>query len=638
MHNTLTAMGLMQIGPIHQGSLAEGRDVRLPVDLPAQCTTVVAIGGAGVHDLDLSLLDADDKLLAHDTTRDAQPAVRACLEKGGRFTILVRMTRGTGDFVATSWTSESGGVTLPQTGTASALLAVGTCDAPIPLAVGSTSGTTRRGESEHSGSCGSSESKEVVYTLAVPRRQRVTIDVDPQFDSVLYVRKDDCADKDAEVVCNDDVSSGGNKRSTSSRGSRIDEVLDPGTYWVFVDGYQNEVGSFRMNVQVADVPSLAASCQQARPLVQKSTGTLSGAFNHADGSCDQGKGPDVLHRLEVPQRARVRLTVHSDEFSPVVHLRQSCLDDQSEVGCSDDGMKPEDAVFVGVLDPGTYTVFADSGDKAARGRYSIEADLATERGAGVRGDACGDAIPVALDDKPIEGDTFEAKDDFTGKCTAVGAPDVMYRFEVSKRSRVTAKFLQEEGDHVFVLSRSCTDRSTEITCGATLDEVLDPGMYWLAIDGSTRGPFGRYSFNLRAKDVTLQEAACRAPPPLLLGQTVTGTTAGMGDRFTVSCAGREDAQASGDRVYRLTVTTRTHVQLRLSTPNHDGVLAIRKSCVDPPRMKSARNVEAACNNDGPDNRHSKIDTTLDPGTYYVVVDGHQAKNEGTFTLEAKVLK
>ena len=30
--------------------------------------------------------------------------------------------------------------------------------------------------------------------------------------------------------------------------------------------------------------------------------------------------------------------------------------------------------------------------------------------------------------------------------------------------------------------------------------------------------------------------------------------------------------------------------------------------------------------------------TLDAGTYFVVVDGHQGKNEGVFTLESKVVK
>ncbi|MDF2693545.1 MAG: hypothetical protein K0S65_1928, partial [Labilithrix sp.] len=178
----------------------------------------------------------------------------------------------------------------------------------------------------------------------------------------------------------------------------------------------------------------------------------------------------------------------------------------------------------------------------------------------------------------------------------------------------------------------------ELACASSLDEILPPGIYSLAVDGTAKGPFGRYAFQLKAKDVSLQESACRTPPSLVLGQTVTGTTSGADDRFTESCAGREDMQASGDRVYKLTLVARTHVLLTLSTPGHDGVLAIRKSCVDPPQMKSARTAEAACNNDSPDNRHSKIDATLDAGTYFVVVDGHQGKNEGAFVLESKAMK
>src|SRR5690606_17217609 len=116
------------------------------VELPAQCTTVVAIGGPGVSDLDVGVLDADDKLLGADATKDAQAAVRVCPEKGGRFTIVVRMARGAGDFVAGTWT---GGPVAREAGLAPAIassaLAAGTCEAPVVLTAGSTMGNTRRG-------------------------------------------------------------------------------------------------------------------------------------------------------------------------------------------------------------------------------------------------------------------------------------------------------------------------------------------------------------------------------------------------------------------------------------------------------------------------------------------------------------
>ena len=349
VHNTLAAMGLAQIGPIQQGSLAEGRETRLRLDLGAQCTTIVVIGSPGARDVDVALLDADDKPIAHDTTKEPQATVRTCPEAAGRYTLVVKMSAGAGEFMAATWTGGTGG-SAPSGGTSPSALAnlgAGTCESPLPLAPGPSAGNTRRGESETTGGCASSESKELVYKLDVARRQRVSIEVDPQFDSVLYVRKDDCGDAEAEIACNDDATAGSGKRGASSRGSRIDEVLDPGTYYVFVDGYGAESGPFRMNVQVADVPTLAEACRQPRPLgPAKISGTLTGSFDHAHASCGaDAKGPDAIHRLDIAARGRVRITEHSADFTPVLHVRKQCGDEHSEVLCADSALKSDEATW-----------------------------------------------------------------------------------------------------------------------------------------------------------------------------------------------------------------------------------------------------------------------------------------------------
>ncbi|MDB4939373.1 MAG: hypothetical protein JWP87_6345 [Labilithrix sp.] len=643
VHNTLAAMGLAEVGPIQQGSLAEGRDARLRLDLGAQCTTIVAIGGPGVRDLDVALLDPDDKPVAHDTTTEPQATLRACPESAGRYTLVVKMAAGAGEFMAATWTGGAGAPPASGTAAPSALAAAGTgtCESPLLLGPGATTGNTRRGEAEQAGGCASSESKELVYKLDITRRQRVTIEVDPQFDSVLYVRKDECAEAESEVACNDDATAGSGKRGPSSRGSRIDEVFEPGTYYVFVDGYGSEAGPFRMNVQTADVPTLADACRQMRPLGSaKIAGTLTGAFDHAHASCGaDAKGPDAIHRFDVGTRARVRITEHSADFTPALHVRKQCADEHSEIACADSALKSDEAVWSGLLDPGTYTLFADSADKDARGSYTIDTELGPEAGSGVRGDSCGDATVISLNEKNVEGDTFLAKDDIAGKCGGQGAPDVVYRFELTRRSRVTAQIPSQEGNHVFVLTRSCADRSAELACGPVIDEMLAPGVYYLGVDGAAADALGRFAFNFLARDVTGQESACRSVPTLVDGKTVTASTAGAGDRFTTSCGGREDSQSSPDRVHKFVLGSRARVRLLLSTPAWDGVLAVRKSCMDAPGSSAGgTRLEAACNNDFQDSHHAKIEATLDAGTYWVVVDGHQAKNEGAYTLEYRVLK
>ena len=58
----------------------------------------------------------------------------------------------------------------------------------------------------------------------------------------------------------------------------------------------------------------------------------------------------------------------------------------------------------------------------------------------------------------------------------------------------------------------------------------------------------------------------------------------------------------------------------------------------PTVLGGARTNEAACNNDFQDSHHAKVEATLDAGTYFVVVDGHEGKNEGAFTLDYRLVK
>ena len=97
------------------------------------------------------------------------------------------------------------------------------------------------------------------------------------------------------------------------------------------------------------------------------TGATAGSFDHVNAQCgDDAKGPDAIYKLDVPQRSRVRVTEHSDDFAPVVHVRRTCSDERTEIGCASTGAVDEEAAFTGLLDPGSYGVFAAISSCAAR--------------------------------------------------------------------------------------------------------------------------------------------------------------------------------------------------------------------------------------------------------------------------------
>lgn len=391
VHNALAAMGMAEVGAVQTDRWGRAR-VRFSVDLPSDCATVIALGSGEVHDLDLEVLDADDKSVGRDATTDSQATVKICPPHGGRFSLVVRMKKGSGDSVVASWS----GAPNPDRGApgaAPALLAAGTCEAPVPLLAGLFTGNTRRGSSEHTANnCGNTDAKELVYRIDIEKRSRVLLDVNPSFDSVLYVRKDDCIDQESQIACNDDAAQTSSRKTTHA--SRIEEVFEPGTYFVFVDGYQDQGGTFKMKVEIADVPSLADECRQTKPLVQRAAGTLTGSFDAAQGACDAGKGPGQSLIASTSRRA----PAPGSSFTPTTSLRacisgRTCTDEASELACSDSGMKSADAALVTMLDAGTYTLFADSGERGQHGRYTLDVDLTNETGRGVRGDACADAIP-----------------------------------------------------------------------------------------------------------------------------------------------------------------------------------------------------------------------------------------------------
>jgi hypothetical protein len=632
VHNALAAMGLAQVGAIQQGVLSEGQTARVTLDLPAGCVTVAAIGGAGFRDIDATLLDSREAPLAHDTTTEPQAVLRPCLESAGTYVLAVKATAGAGPWVTAAW---AGGVTGVGAASPPPAEANGSCDAPIPLSPGVVSGSTTHGEHDNAGSCGPSDSRELVYELDVTRRERVTIEVEARFDSVLYVRKDDCADPSTEVDCNDD----GPDRTHS----RIERVLEPGKYFVFVDGYGQESGTFKMNVRTSDVLALAEVCQRAPLLVAGAlqSGTTSGMADDARATCGGGaEGADAAWRAEIASRSRVRVVEHSDELAPVVHVRRACVDEQSELACADGGGTGSDAAVTGLFDPGTYTIFADARERDSAGSYSLLLETAPLAGAGASGDRCGDALPLAIavagNSGIVSADTFTARDDVSGSCGGAGAPDLVYRLDVPRRSRFIASFGGEEAPHVLVLWGRCAQRASEMSCGRTIDEILAPGTYYLGVDGASPEAFGRFTLAYALRDLTGQSNACGAAPTLVDGRSLSASTAGATDKFATSCGATDTGAGGPDRVFKISLSTRATVFIDVMAPGFDAAVALRKTCPD--GAGAAGDVELACEADADTTHRTTLERALEAGTYWVVVDGQSPNDQGPFTIKYRVTR
>jgi hypothetical protein len=146
----------------------------------------------------------------------------------------------------------------------------------------------------------------------------------------------------------------------------------------------------------------------------------------------------------------------------------------------------------------------------------------------------------------------------------------------------------------------------------------------VVVKGKGVDDFGRAKVNVRMREIGTAPAACKAAPKLVPGTPVTDTTLNAPDRFaSEKCGGSLAYQTSGDKVYQFTVKEKTHVNFTLKNNFYNAIMSLRSDCADP--IKG----ELVCSYS-----YSKtLDRDVDPGTYYLVVDGNGTKSEGAFTLE-----
>jgi len=624
VHNTMSAMGLTQSVEISEGSISEGETAFMTSALRAgDCYTIVAFGGGGVGDIDVSVRDETGEPVATDNTTDDQAAVQFCPQMDGEYQIAVSMEQGGGDYVLTGWSG------MPRAGGAAVASGAGrgSCSAPIALELGSpVTGDTSQGSNQMTGSCiRGGEAPEIVYSVQLESRSQLSVTITSNYDGALYLLGA-CGEMRSEITCNDDA-------PTTTR-SHIEATLDAGTYYVVVDGYGSSQGTFNLQAEVTELQSLAQVCSGAAALTpgQAVTGSTAGQPSYFTATCAGGaRSPDRVYTLDVQSRSRLRLRMQAT-YDGAIYVRSDCTNPNSEVACNDDHRDTRHSMLVTTLDPGRYYVYADGFSTGQQGDYSLRADLAPLTGGNAAADNC-TAPGTAAAGQDIDIDTFPATDDFAGSCGGQGAPDTVYQIQVQNRVRLRARLTEGEFPAALYLQRQCGQQSSEVVCVSgtprqtELDANLQPGTYFMVVDGMAADAFGAARIEMQLDDLQALESACQSAPRIRPGRTLTGDTSSSSDRFQATCAG---GARSNDVVYRLVLRRRSRVQIT-SEQQYDGAIYIRRNCTD-------MTTEVACDDDTGDNRHSAIDTVLDRGTYYVFVDGFSNRSQGSFTLDVEVTR
>ena len=620
VHNTMSAMGLAQTGPISEGSLPEGAEARVGIQLQAgQCYTIVGLGSSGIVDLNLRVIAEGGEEVGHDATTDRQAVVQYCADRTGEYQVIVGANQGSGGYLVSSWsaTGSAPGVNMNVAASGDR----GSCGQPIALTLGQPmTGDTTGASNQTQGECAQGDAPERVYRLVVEERAQFSIALQSSFDGSLYVLRQ-CGDIQTMLDCNDDAG--------DTAHSQLNTTLDPGTYFVVVDGYGSASGAYELLVNTTTLRPVAEVCAAAGVLVpgQPTTGNTVGGADNFQPTCAGGPGsPDQVYRLDVPQHSRLRVRQNSDHDGSL-YLRRTCEDATSEIACNDDFGDQRRSLITAQVTPGQYFVYSDGYGPNSAGNYTVTAELAPVQGGSATGDRCQAPAPFPSSNT-VQIDTFEAADDLSGTCGGEGGADVVYALDVRSRSRLRASFQNLEFQGFVYVQRRCGDRDSEVACASlstnqgAFDIVLQRGQYFLVVDAADPNTFGAADVNVELTDMQALERTCRRAPMLRPGRTVNGDTSSESDDFQGTCLGNGQ---SNDKVYRFRLSRRSNVRIDLSS-SFDGALHLRRDCLDV-------STELACNDDHEDARHSRIEQTLDRGTYYVVVDGFGNGSQGSFSLE-----
>lgn len=235
-----------------------------------------------------------------------------------------------------------------------------------------------------------------------------------------------------------------------------------------------------------------------------------------------------------------------------------------------------------------------------------------------------------------KGNTSTMTNNYTATCGgSAGSNDAVYVVTVSQTTQFHADTWNSKYDTVLHLKKDsgsgaeigCNDDGTDAagawSLQSSLDVTLQPGTYYLFVDGYSSYANGEYELHVaygtppNDNDV----AANAVDISQTLGGTFTGSTSGRANDYGASCGG---AAASADVVYVFTLSTTRTISADTIGSGYDTVLHIKSG--------SATGAEVACDDDSAGSLKSRVSVTLGAGTYYLFVDGYSSYASGSYTL------
>ncbi len=402
----------------------------------------------------------------------------------------------------------------------------------------------------------------------------VRICLNSDFDAVMYLRSQCPGMAYHEMACSDELTAPcviNDPECQNFFGEVIElSMLEAGEYYIFVDGYADECGSFclelsgRAGCQAPDqCPGDVISALPSANLMGNTCFTR----NLYTGSCNlDTDSPDSVYQFSIERCYHDVSICLSSDFPSALYLRHDeCASASAEVACTNEQMDcnancPDYAFHRGLtfdtLFPGDYYIFIDGdGNPDYCGAYCLEANGIPTY---IEGDDCEHIYEISLGEQVVIPDMICLMDDFSPQFCGYqpGGIDKVFKLEVPCMKDVHISVVPDAWDVVLYLRSDCSDPGTEIYCvneeGAGIEEMLnltlEAGEYYIFVDGN--GPDQSGGFSLSTTQVNTHH--CVSPIEINCGVSLEDqTNEGYCNEFVYYGCGAPQPYNGPDVVYRV---------------------------------------------------------------------------------------
>lgn len=500
-----------------------------------------------------------------------------------------------------------------------------TCADALDVSAGGTFVLDTRGAvADYGLACAFDNRGDLALRLTIPAGtgpRDVRISGEGDFFSVALAIRRDCVDGATELECENGFPAQIRARS-----------LPEGTYYILVASLFGS-GEVVVNVTLSEPtpPPANETCASATDV--SGGGTFTGSFvdvaDDTSAACGFGSSPDLFYRfrLDAPADVRVNASATTGE-SLSWAVRTACATPSTDFRCAY-GSPATGTIHQ--LAAGDYFLVVE-GPSYAEVDFTLAVDILPPTPP-LPGDRCDAPIPITPG-TTYAGTLVGMEHDYEVSC-GFRYRDAIHSFTLASAQDVA---IDVDGGTAYLnvaLRPTCDSEAGQLRCdqGAPARariRSLPAGTYYVIVEGSSLGAY--------TLDITLSPPT--SPTPVTgndnclsavvvpeTGGVYTGNTfTALPEYMTASCG---FMARSKDVAFRLDLTSRRRVIANTDGSTFDTVLYYYASVCP--------GVEVACDDNSGEGTRSLLDVTLNPGTYYFIVDGWGTDSAGDYVFELVTL-